>query len=385
MVINPSVAELKKSATLKITALTKKLVAEGKDVVNFAAGEPDFDTPDFIKEAGKAAIDAGFTKYTPSAGLPDLRKAIASKLQSENNISLEGKNVIVTAGAKYALYVALFTLLKPGDEVIIPSPYWVSYPQMAKLCQAKPVFCETDEKDGFKLSGKKLQECITSKSKVLILNYPSNPTGATYDRKELEEICRVVKDNNLYVVSDEIYETLLYDGRQHTSFAALGGAFNNTITVNGFSKTFSMTGWRLGYLAGPDEIIGETSKIIDHTTSCACAVSQKAAIAALGDNKWQGQVKDIFAARRDRLWKGLDPLEKITPFKSQGTFYMFSDIRKTNLNSFDFSQRLLSEKLVSCIPADAFGKDGFIRLSFSTSDEQIDKGIERIKDFLSSL
>ena len=385
MAINPRVTSLNKSATLKITALTKKLIKEGKDVVNFAAGEPDFDTPDFIKQGAKKAIDSGYTKYTPSVGLPQLRQKIASKLKRDNNLDVDEKNIIVTAGAKYALFVAIFGLSCEDDEVIIASPYWVSYPEMVKLAGAKAKFLTTDIADNFKINPKKLEEAITSKTKVLILNYPSNPTGTTYTKEELEAIYDVLKDKNIFVISDEIYETLVYDGRKHVSFASIGQARDFTITVNGFSKAFSMTGWRIGYLVGPAQTVAELSKIIDHTTSCTSSISQWAAFAALDDQEWQRSIREEFKKRRDILWEGLNSYDKLAPLKSEGTFYMFCDIRKTGLSSLDFSTKLLEDHLVSCIPAFAFGLEGFVRLSFSTSIEQINKGIERIGNFVNNL
>ncbi len=383
--INPHVSSLDKSATLKITALTKKLIREGKDVVNFAAGEPDFDTPSFAKDAAKAAIDQGLTKYTPSAGRVELKEAIAAKLQRENKIKTSASNIIVTSGAKYAIFTAMFTLLAPGDEVIIPAPYWVSYPQIAKLARAKAVFLPTKSSDNFKIDKEELKKVITTKTKLLILNYPSNPTGATYSGQELEDILKVVKENNIFVLSDEIYEVLTYDGRKHISFAALPEAFTSTITINGFSKTFSMTGWRIGYLAGDQKIIDQASKIIDHTTSCASSISQSAALAAFGNDQWQDEIRSKFQKRRDVLWEGLSGFSELEPLKPQGTFYMFCDIRGTGMKSFDFSTKLLEEALISCIPADAFGQEGYVRLSFSTSLEQIAKGIERIGKFLKEL
>ena len=276
-------------------------------------------------------------------------------------------------------------MLKSGDEILIPSPYWVSYPEMATLCSAKIKFLETKAENNFKILPGELKESITGTTKVLVLNYPSNPTGATYDRDELRALTKVIKDKNISVISDEIYEVLLYDGAEHVSVASLDGMYERTITVNGFSKAYSMTGWRLGYLAGPEELIAQASKIIDHTTSCASAISQRAGLAALGNEKLAQEVKKTFQGRRDLLMKGLSGLKGIEPYKTQGTFYMFCDIRDTNLSSFEFASKLLEEKLVSCIPADAFGWDGYVRLSFSTSNEQIEKGILRIKEFLSDL
>ncbi|MCK4912794.1 MAG: pyridoxal phosphate-dependent aminotransferase [Candidatus Omnitrophica bacterium] len=383
--INPQVSLLNKSATLKITALTKKLIKEGKDVVNFAGGEPDFDTPLFIKEEAKSAIDKGLTKYTPSAGRIGLKEAIAAKLNQENNIKASASNVIVTSGAKYSIFVAMFSVLAPGDEVIIPSPYWVSYPEMVKLTSAKTVILPTQRANDFKIDPIELEKVITSKTKLLILNYPCNPTGVTYTKAELEAILKVVKEKNVLVLSDEIYEALVYDGREHTSFASLPGALESTITINGFSKTFSMTGWRIGYLVADENITNQASKIIDHTTSCASSISQSAALAALSNKDWQKEIRSKFQERRDLIWEGLSKFPELKPIKPQGTFYLFCDIRGSGLGSFDFATQLLEQFLTSCIPADPFGQEGYIRCSFSTSLEQITKGVNRIGEFLNSL
>lgn len=381
--LNPRVLALNKSTTLKITALTKKLKKEGKDVINFAAGEPDFDTPDFIKDAAHKALDQGFTKYTPSTGIPELKIAIANKLVDENNIPCKPEDIIVTVGAKYALFSALLGVVREGDEVILPAPYWVSYPEMISLVGAKQVILETKEEDNFKIDSKKLAKLINSRTKLLILNYPSNPTGITYTKDELEAILNIVKDTNIIVLSDEIYEKLLYDGIKHTSFASLSGGYQRTITVNGFSKAFSMTGWRIGYLAGSNELIEQISKVIDHTTSCACSFSQYGALAALSDTRWQEHVRSEFEKRRNALWQGLiSNCGQLKPFKPQGSFYLFCDIRQTGFSSQDFATKLLEQQLVSCIPAESFGAEGFVRFSFATSIEQINKGVERIKKFL---
>jgi len=383
--MNPQVSLLNKSTTLKITALTKKLIREGKDVVNFAGGEPDFDTPLFIKEEAKSAIDKGLTKYTPSAGRIELKQAIATKLNRENNIKASANNIIVTAGAKYAIFVAMFSVLAHGDEVIIPSPYWVSYPEMVKLTSAKAVVLPTKRTNDFKIDPVELEKAITPNTKLLILNYPCNPTGVTYTKEELEAILKVAKEKNILVLSDEIYEALVYDGRKHISFASLPGAFKSTITINGFSKTFSMTGWRIGYLVADESIVNQISKIIDHTTSCASSISQSAALAALGNKAWQEEIRIKFQDRRDLIWEGLSKFLELKPIKPQGTFYLFCDIRGSGLNSFDFSTRLLEDFLTSCIPADPFGQEGYLRFSFSTSLEQITKGVNRVGDFLASL
>ncbi|MCP4652466.1 MAG: pyridoxal phosphate-dependent aminotransferase [Candidatus Omnitrophica bacterium] len=383
--MNPRVTSLNRSSTLKITALTKKLKKEGKDVVNFAAGEPDFDTPDFIKQGAKEAIDSGFTKYTPSTGILDLKQSLAEKLNNENSLSVGPGNIIVTTGAKYSLFVAIFGLLSPGDEVILPAPFWVSYPEMIKLAGATVKKLSTTKENDFKILPDDLKAAITSKTKLLILNYPANPTGATYSREELEAIWEIVKGKDIFVLSDEIYEKLLYDGQTHVSFASLAGADKQTLTVNGFSKSSAMTGWRLGYLVGPQDFISEVTKIVDHTTSCACSVSQKAALAALKDKKWQTDMVKEFELRRNLLFGGLTECDKITPVKPKGAFYMFCDITETGLSSFDFCSQLLNKELVSCIPADGFGAEGFVRMSFATSTESIQKGIDRIKKFVSEL
>jgi aspartate aminotransferase len=385
MSINPQVLSLTKSATLKITALTKQIKKEGKDVVNFAAGEPDFDTPEFIKTAAKKAIDQGFTKYTPSSGDNRLKEAIANKLKTNNGILADKENIIVTSGAKYAIFIALLALLSDGDEVLIPSPYWVSYPEMVKLTPAKAKFIELAEQNNFKLTPKLLKESITDKTKVLIFNYPNNPTGTTYNKKELQEISEIIKGADIHVISDEIYKALVYDKKSHISFASLGSMQDKTLTVGGFSKSFAMTGWRVGYLAANKDLVKEISKIVGHTTSCPCSISQAAALAALEDTGWQSQISLKFEERRDRLYEGLGNIPKIKPLKPEGTFYMFCDIRETGLTSFDFCSLLLEQYLVSCIPASAFGKEGFIRISFSTSLEQIDKGIDRIANFTSKI
>ncbi len=383
--ISSRVEQLSSSATLKITALTKRLKKEGKDVVNFAAGEPDFDTPLFIKEKAKKAIDDGFTKYTPSAGTNELREAIARKLKEENGIACESSSIIITSGAKYAIYAAMAAFLNPKEEALIPSPYWVSYPAMAIICGAKPKIIKTKERDGFKLTAQTLSKAISKKTKLLILNYPSNPTGATYSNEELKEIYEVIKDKNIIVLCDEIYEALTYDGKKHTSFASIGDAAKFTVTVNGFSKTFSMTGWRIGYLCADKNFAGAISKLIDHTTSCASSISQAAALAAINDKTWPSQMLAKFEERRNLLWEGLKGLRKIKPLLPQGTFYMLCDIKKSGLASMDFSSQLLDKYLVSTIPADSFGAEGFVRLSFATSDEDINKGIARIKSFLEAL
>jgi aspartate aminotransferase len=364
--ISKRISCLTASTTLKITSLTKKLKKEGKDIVNFAAGEPDFDTPNFIKEKAKKAIDEGFTKYTPSAGVFELREEIAKKLKQENNISCEASNIIVTSGAKYAIFSAMLAFVEKGDEVLLPCPYWVSYPEMIKLCQAKIKIFKLAEKNNFKIAPLELKKAINKKTKLLIFNYPNNPTGVTYSRNELSQIYEIIKDSGILVLSDEIYEMLTYDGREHVSFASLDKAHDFTITINGLSKSFSMTGWRLGYLEAKKDYSEAISKIIDHTTSCASSVSQAAALEALKDKEWPKIACTEFEKRRNLLWQGLSTCRKLKPFKPGGTFYMFCDISATGLTSLDFSSKLLEKTLVSTIPADGFGAEGYVRFSFAT-------------------
>ncbi|MDD5584039.1 MAG: pyridoxal phosphate-dependent aminotransferase [Candidatus Omnitrophica bacterium] len=385
MIINSRVSSLEGSSTLKITALAKKLKKEGKDVVNLAAGEPDFDTPQFVKEEAKKAIDEGFTKYTPSSGMLELREAIAKKLREENGIPCNATQIIVTTGAKYALFASIFTLIDTTDEVILPSPFWVSYPEMVKLVGGTIKYLPTQKKNNFKINPKDLERAITKKTKMLILNYPANPTGVTYTETELWEIYEVVKEKNIVVLSDEIYEKLLYDGKTHTSFARFPGADKFTVTVNGFSKSFSMTGWRIGYLAASDEIIAQVSKVIDHTTSCVSSITQRGALAALKHSSWQKEMCKDFAKKRDLLWEGLRSCRPIEALRSEGAFYMFCNIAKTGLTSQEFAGRLLEEHQVCVIPADSFGAKGFVRLSFATSVEEIEKGVKRIRKFLATL
>lgn len=385
-VLNEKLFSINRSPTLQFTSLAKQLKAEGKDVINFSAGEPDFDTPQFIKSAAKKALDNGITKYTPSTGFFELKEAIAKKLSIENRISCSAENIIVTAGAKFAVFLAILSLVNDGDEVIIPSPYWVSYPEMVKIARGKIRVLPAKKENNFKITSQDLKSVITNKSKLLILNYPANPTGITYTKDELEMIWRAIQGFDLFVLSDEIYEKIIFEDIEHVSFASLDGAGQRTITVNGFSKSYSMTGWRIGFMAGPREIIQEASKIVDNTTSCPNSFAQKAAIGALKNNKdWFKFIKSTFQERRDLIYNGIRGCKNIFPLKTQGTFYLFCDISNTNLSSVDFASRLLNEQLVSVIPSPGFGIEGYVRISFSTSRENIEKGIARIKKFVSNI
>jgi aspartate aminotransferase len=375
------------SSTLAITSKAKKLKADGFDVVSLAAGEPDFDTPDFIKDAAFEAIKSGFTKYTPTTGIPELKKLISAKLKNENSLVYSPEQIVVSCGAKHSIFNALFALINPKDEVLIPLPYWVSYPEMVHLCQGTPRFIKTEASNNFKITIPKLKEQISSKTKVLILNSPSNPTGCVYSEDELRQIAQVCVENKIFVISDEIYEKLIFDGLKHFSI----GSFNDdiaslAITVNGLSKSYSMTGWRIGYLAAPLDIAEAVSRFQDHSTSNPNSVAQKASVAALSySGDFFSKVVKEFEARRNYCIGRLNSMPGIKPVMPQGAFYIFCDITKTKLKSGEFAEGLLDKKYVGLIPGDGFGMDNYVRMSFATSMEQLEKGMDRLESFLLGL
>jgi len=382
--INSRVKEVLGSSTLAITARAKQLKADGHDVVNFAAGEPDFDTPDFIKQAAIKALDQGFTKYTPSTGMPSLREAIAKKLKQENGLTYSPNNIIVGCGAKHSVYSVIQVLTDIGDEVIIPTPYWVSYPEMVKIAGASPVFVETTSKENFKLTPAKLEAAISDKSRLLILNSPSNPTGVMYTKEELRAIADVCVKHKLYVLSDEIYEKLLYIDEPYVSIASLGqDIFDLTMTVNGVSKAYSMTGWRIGYAAVPDpEIADYMKKLQDHTTSNPTSISQHAALAAIeADQECVTEMAKAFKQRLILMMSLLDTIPEVSYIIPQGAFYIFVDVSKLG-DSHDVATKILDEKHVALIPGEGFGAPGFVRMSFSTSEERIKEGVTRIKSWI---
>lgn len=368
------------SLTLAITAKAKAMKKSGVDIVSFSAGEPDFDTPGHIKSAGIEAIKSGFTKYTPASGMVELKEAIVSKLKRDNGLEYNSGNISVSCGAKHSLYNIFQAICQEGDEVIIPSPYWLSYPEMVKLAGAKPVVVKTDESTGFKMSALSLKKAITGRTKAVILNSPSNPTGAAYAKKDLEEIAEVTVPKKICVISDEIYEKLIYDGQGHTSIASLGNEIKDlTIVVNGVSKSYSMTGWRIGYIAGDKEVIGAINKIQSHSTSNPASISQKAALQAInGDQSSISTMKKEFEVRRNYLVESLNNIKGFKAIKPQGAFYVFCSIKKTGVDSVTLSNRLLDEAKVAVIPGKPFGSDEHIRLSFATSKDDIKKGTERI-------
>ena len=375
------------SSTLTITSKAKKLKAEGRDIVSFGAGEPDFDTPDFVKEAGVAAIKLGFTKYTPTTGTPELKKAICEKFKKDNSLDYDPGQIVVSCGAKHSIFNILFVLIDRGDEVLIPCPYWVSYPEMVNLCEGTPKFVKTKPENKFKMTLEDLERHINPKAKILILNSPGNPTGCVYTSQELQEIAKICVKKKIFVISDEIYEKIIYDEATHTSIASLGkDIFDLSITVNGLSKSYSMTGWRIGYLAGPQDIVDAISKLQDHTTSCPSSISQKAAVAALSDSgDFVKKLTLEFQQRRDYCLKRLSGMQRIGFVKPEGAFYIFCDISKTRLKSLSFANRLLDEALVAVIPGDGFGRDDYIRISFATNMEQLEKGLNRIEEWLNKL
>ena len=375
------------SPTLAITSKAKKLKSEGKDIVNFSAGEPDFDTPDFIKDAAIEAIKSGFTKYTPTTGIPELKKLICQKFKKDNSLEYAPDQVIVSNGAKQSIYNALMVLLNRGDEVLIPLPYWVSYPEMVNLCQATPRFIKTTAANNFKISVADLTKHITAKTKVLILNSPANPTGLVYNRTELEAIAKICVGENIFVISDEIYEKITFDGLKHESIASFNkDIYNLTITVNGLSKSHSMTGWRIGYLGCPGDVACAISNLQDHCTSNPNSIAQKAAVAALSaPEDFTHKLCQEFEKRRNYLAARLKGISALSFFLPQGAFYMFCDISKTRLESLTFAKRLLDEEYVSLIPGESFGMDDHVRISFATSIEELQKGMDRIEKWVVKL
>jgi aspartate aminotransferase len=375
------------SATLAITSSAKAMIAEGKDVIILAAGEPAFDTPDQVKDAAVKAIKDGKTKYTPAAGTVSLKKAICRKFKEENDLEYEPKNIVVSNGAKQCLYNIFQVLCEKGDEVLIVSPYWLSYSAMVKLAGGVPKILRTERANGFKITPNDIETAVSDKTKAIIFNSPSNPAGVVYDKAELEAIAEVCVCKGLTIVSDEIYEKIIYDGREHVSIASVSEeAFKNTVVVNGVSKSFSMTGWRIGYVAGPEGLIKKISTLQSHATSNPCSISQAAAECALeGDfNSWLEENRKGFEDKRDQLFDLLSASENLDPYKPGGAFYLFCDISKTGMDSVTFAKNLLQEKMVAVIPGGPFGEDGYIRISFATDMAKITEGIGRMREWLKS-
>lgn len=388
--------KIKPSPTLAVDSKAKEFKAKGVDIVNFGVGEPDFDTPEHIKEAAIKAIKDGFTKYTPVGGIDELKEAIIEKLERDNGLKYGKENIIVSCGAKHSLYNIAQALFGPGDEVIIPAPYWVSYPDQVLLNDAKPVIVNTSEDNDFMLGADALKEKITPRTKAIILNYPSNPTGFIYTEKALKEVAEIALKSNLYIISDEIYEKLIYDGQRHISIASLSEEIKEkTIVVNGLSKSYAMTGWRIGYAAGPAEIIKAMTKIQSQSTSNPTSIAQKAAVAALrGPQDCVQQMRQEFERRRNYLVEQLNSIPGISCRMPKGAFYAFPSIRNffgkrtatIEINSsMDLSIYLLEKAMVALVPGSAFGAEGYIRISYATGMDNLSRGIERIRKALEEL
>ncbi len=375
------------SLTLSIDAKAKAMKAEGIDVCSFGAGEPDIDTPEHIKAAAMAALDAGFTKYTPSSGTPELRLAISEKFAADNKLTYKPSQVIVSSGAKHSCYNAILATCQPGDEVVIPAPYWLSYPEMVRLAGADPVFVQTKEENGWKMTAEEFQDAMTPRTKMVILNSPGNPTGAVYTRAELEAITEVCVDEEILILSDEIYEKLTYDGAEHVSVASISQAvYDLTITVNGFSKAYAMTGWRLGYLGAPEAIAKAIDAIQSHSTSNPTSFAQKGGLMALkGDQACVNDMRDEFDMRRQYMVNRLKSIPRVNVVEPKGAFYVLANISALGLSSSNFADRLLSKHHVAVVPGVAFGDDRTIRFSYATSLDVIKKGLDRFEEFCKTL
>jgi len=381
------------SVTLSITAKAKAMKNSGINVISFGAGEPDFNTPENIQNEGIRAIKEGLTRYTPASGITELKEAICKKLYNDNSLSYEPKNIVISNGAKHSIYNALMAIINPGDEVIIPKPYWVSYPELVKLVDGIPVYIDTKEENDFKFNVDDLNRVKTNKTKALILNSPNNPTGSTYSRQELEKIANWAVENNVFVISDEIYEKLIYDGNEHVSIASINEKIKDlTIVINGMSKAYAMTGWRIGYAACHEEIAKVMSNIQSHTTSNPCSIAQYASVEGLlGDQSCIEEMRKHFEERRNYMYETINSIKGLSCRKPNGAFYIMVNfskllgktIRNYTINSsIDFANFLLEEGKVAVVPGIAFGDDRFIRLSYATSMENIKEGLKRIKELI---
>ncbi|NBV41524.1 pyridoxal phosphate-dependent aminotransferase [bacterium] len=395
--ISHRASQTEDSITMAISAMAQQMRKEGKPVLGFSAGEPDFKTPVFIQDAGIAAIREGKTTYTAASGIPELKQAICAKLLRDNDLEYKPNNIVVSCGAKQSIYNALMALVDPGDEVIVPIPYWVSYPDQINLVGGRSVFVQTDESNDFKMTASQLVNAITPKTKLLILNSPSNPTGSVYTRRELEEIARIIVEHNILVISDEIYEKLIYDSEEgHISIASLSPEVKSrTIVINGVSKAYSMTGWRIGYAAAPTAIADAMGKIQSHCTSNPTTPSQWASVTAInGEETEITAMKNEFHIRRNAMVQGLNDIVGISCVMPKGAFYAFPNISQLIgkrspsgeiTNSASLCKLLLQDALVACVPGSGFGADKYIRLSYATSMENIVEGMKRIKEWVASL
>jgi len=396
MKLSQRAKSVKPSPTLQVTARARALKAQGVDVISFGAGEPDFDTPDYIKQSAKQAIDQGFTKYTPATGIDELKQAIVKKFEKDNGLKYSPEQIIVSCGAKHCLYNLFQAVLDPGDEVVIIAPYWVSYPDMAVLAGAKPVFVPTSVRDGFKPTPKDLESALSKRTRLVVINSPSNPTGAGFSEKEFKSLKGILESGDFWIASDEIYEKIIYDGFKHISPASLSKKlYQRTIVVNGVSKTYAMTGWRIGYAGGDPEVIKAMGKIQSQSTSNPTSISQKAALRALqGGKKEVSRMVREFKKRRDWIVRALEEIPGVSCYKPEGSFYVFPDFGaylgkkfdgKVISTSLDLAEFLLEQARVAVVPGIAFGGEGHLRISFATSLENIKEGVSRIKQAVNLL
>ncbi len=397
MSISKKVKEIAPSLTLEITAKAKKMKADGISVIGFGAGEPDFNTPDFITESAKKALDIGFTKYTPAAGTVELKNAVCEKFLKDNGLKYEANQIVISSGAKSSLYHAICAIVDDGDEVILPSPYWLTYPELIKLAGGTCIFVPAKKENGYKMTAEQFKNAITAKTKCLILNTPNNPTGAVYSEEEIKAIAKVAEENNIYVISDEIYEKLVYDGEKHYSIAQYSEKMKDlTIIINGMSKTYAMTGWRIGYLAAPVAIAKAISSMQSHTTSNACSISQYASVTALTDPKGDEfivKMQKVFDERRRLMIDMLKDVKGIVCIEPRGAFYVFVNV--AGLYGKTFEGKVINDSLtfadcalkkgVALIPGVAFGSDDCIRLSYAISIEDIKEGLNRLISFINEL
>lgn len=394
MKISKNAQSVPASMTLEITAKVKKLKSEGKKIIGFTAGEPDFNTPKYIIESAKEALDKGITKYTPVAGIEEFKKAICNKFLNDNGLSYNPSQIVVSNGAKASLYHAIYAIVDKGDEIIIPAPFWFTYEEQVKLCGGVPVIVKTKEENGYKITPEELENSITDKTVAIIINSPSNPSGAVYSEEELIALSKIIEKHNLLVISDEIYEKLIYDGLKHVSPASVSDYMkDNTIVINGVSKTYAMTGWRIGYLAAPQEIASAITRVQSHTTSNACSFAQYASISALvKEDSSVNEMISAFAERRNYMLERVKKLN-LNYVKPQGAFYMFIDVSslygksvngKVINGSMDFASALIDFG-VAVIPGKPFHFDNFIRVSYAVSKKDICDGFDLIEKFISSL
>ncbi len=385
--MNARIASIKPSVTLGITAKAKAMKAEGQDVFSFAAGEPDFDTPENIKKAAAEALARGETKYSPASGAADLKAAIVDKLKKDNGLEYDAGQIVVSNGAKHSLFNVIMAMCQEGDEVIIPAPFWLSYPEMVTIAGGKPVIVNCSEADEYKIKPEALEAAITPKTKAIIINSPSNPIGVVYSRDELKAIADIAVKHGVYVVSDEIYEKLVYEGVEHVSIGSFSeDIFKLTVTVNGFSKAYSMTGWRLGYFAAPMEIVKAVNALQSHSTSGPNTFAQFGGVEALvGPQDAVEEMRKSFEERRNYLYERLTSIDGVSCVKPGGAFYMLPNISSFGLDSLSFADKLLESKGVAVVPGIAFGADANVRMSYACSMDNIKGGVDRLEDFVSSL